>query len=172
MRIRISRWLLVAAVGLLVPAGARAQTSVQLAIVSGGGASQRPDGGTVGLSIGQAVAGTNASGFFGFRYLADRATRTSADAPVEVPDQLQLHQNYPNPFNPRTTVRFDLPAPGPVRIDVFDALGRRVRTALDATLPAGRHDAVLEADRLPSGMYVYRLEAAGRSLTRRMVVLK
>lgn len=79
---------------------------------------------------------------------------------------LMLEQNAPNPFNPLTTIRFDLPGGGPVRLSVYDVAGRLIRTLVDTVLPAGNHQAVWDgrdgAGRgVGSGSYLARLEAGG-----------
>ena len=91
---------------------------------------------------------------------------------TEVPGRYTLAQNYPNPFNPETRIGFDLPVSGEVRLAVFDVLGREVAVLVDERLPAGRYEAVFAADDLPSGVYVYQLEAGGRMLTHTMLLLK
>lgn len=107
------------------------------------------------------------------------ARRVGVDGPGDlVPDRPALAGNVPNPFNPRTTIRFALPAAGPARLVVFDPAGRAIRTLHDGVLegPAwhelpwdGRADG---GQPVASGVYFYRLEAAGESLTRRMLLLK
>lgn len=94
------------------------------------------------------------------------------DGASEVPDRLALHQNYPNPFNPSTLIAFDLPQAGLVRLQVYDLLGRRVHTLVDAPLSAGSHKAVFDASRLSSGVYVYRLQAGEMVLSRQMMLVK
>lgn len=59
-----------------------------------------------------------------------------------------------------------------VRIVVYDILGRRVATLVDAEQPAGRHRAVFDASRVASGVYVYRLEVGGTLFSNRMVVVR
>lgn len=88
-----------------------------------------------------------------------------------------LHPNYPNPFNPETSVRFDLPQAGPVRVRVYDVAGRLVRDLLRQTLPAGAHvlawDGRDDAGRpVASGLYHCRLEAAGAVRSRKMLLLR
>jgi hypothetical protein len=88
-----------------------------------------------------------------------------------------LEQNYPNPFNPTTHIRFSMPAPGPFRLTVHDAAGRRVRTLRDGVAPAGWHDARWDGRddagrRVASGVYFYRLEAPGGTQARKMLLLK
>lgn len=102
-------------------------------------------------------------------------TRSAVDAP-EHPAAL-LEQNRPNPFNPSTTIRFALTGPAHARLAVHDVLGRRLATLVDELLPAGAREYRWrgvddQARAMPSGMYFYRLEAAGTVQTRRMVLLR
>ncbi|MBO6573951.1 MAG: DUF11 domain-containing protein [Rhodothermales bacterium] len=88
------------------------------------------------------------------------------------PDSYELKQNYPNPFNPHTRIEFGLPEDGPVRLEVFDMLGRSVGLLANGFMTAGRHDVPFDASRLASGVYLYRLQAANRTLVRHMTVLR
>jgi hypothetical protein len=88
-----------------------------------------------------------------------------------------LHQNTPNPFNPRTTIRFDLPAAGPVRLSVYDLTGRLVKVLVEGEIPAGSHEAVWDGRDasgrgMASGNYFARLEAGGRLQTVRMSLVR
>jgi hypothetical protein len=85
--------------------------------------------------------------------------------------------NYPNPFNPSTTIRYTLPAAGRVQLVLYNALGRRVRTLVDAEESAGMHtswwDGRDEQGReVASGVYVYRLQSGAEQFTQRMLLLK
>ena len=66
--------------------------------------------------------------------------------------------------------RYELTETGPVRIDLYDLLGRRVQTLLDGERPAGRHERAIDASSLPSGVYFYRLTAGDQVRTQRLVV--
>ncbi|MEM1096990.1 MAG: T9SS type A sorting domain-containing protein, partial [Bacteroidota bacterium] len=82
-----------------------------------------------------------------------------------------LRQNYPEPFSQQTIIRYEVIDTVPVQLNVYDLLGRRVRTLVDGMQEAGVYDVVFEAGDLPTGTYFYRLEAAGYvSITRRMVL--
>ena len=70
------------------------------------------------------------------------------------------------------TVAFRLARAGTVRVGVFDLRGREVAVLVDATQPAGRHTARLDATGWASGLYLYRLDAAGQRQTRRMMLVK
>jgi hypothetical protein len=111
-----------------------------------------------------------------------RNGRHGFDAPTPVtgalpPSRLLLGQNYPNPFNPTTTIAFEVPAAGRASLVVYDVTGARVRTLVDGTIRAGRHDVKWDGRNesqqpVGSGVYFYRLATTGKSLTRKMVLLK
>jgi hypothetical protein len=83
-----------------------------------------------------------------------------------------LQQNYPNPFNPSTTITVDMEKSGTVRLSVHNLVGEAVTVLHDGFLAAGAHRFRLRADGLPSGVYTYRLEMEGTSVTRRMLLLR
>jgi hypothetical protein len=95
-----------------------------------------------------------------------------ADGPEVVPLDFALHQNFPNPFNPTTTISFDIPNRGRVRLKVYDALGREVDTVLDELRQPGKHNVQFDAKGLASGVYFYRLVLEGRSISKRMLLVK
>jgi hypothetical protein len=90
----------------------------------------------------------------------------------ERPSKTELLPNYPNPFNPVTSVPFTLSEPGPAKIEIFDAIGRKVASVTYNTRPAGSYTYQFDASALSSGMYMYRLSANGVVQTRKMLLLK
>lgn len=82
--------------------------------------------------------------------------------PVGVPEKTSLQQNYPNPFNPETVVGFGLAESGQVRLEVFNALGQRVKILVAGELAAGQHSARFDGAHLPSGTYFYRLTTSSQ----------
>lgn len=122
------------------------------------------------------VRGATASGEVGpwsapFRF-ATRAISLAAEEETTVPDGFTLDQNYPNPFNPQTTIAFGVRHAGHVRLAVYDLLGREVARLVDESLSAGRHEVTFNAAGLPTGLYVYRIEAGRHTQSRRMVLVK
>ncbi len=96
---------------------------------------------------------------------------------VALPNTIELAQNYPNPFNSTTEIRYALPAPGHVSLDVFDLLGRHVATLVDGVQTAGRHTASFSTAGengldLTSGVYFYRLTTPQGEAVRKMIFLK
>lgn len=105
------------------------------------------------------------------------ARPVATEAAPELPQAFTLHQNHPNPFNPSTEITFDVNRPGPLRLTVFDLLGRRIRTLADGVFTPGRHtvrwDGRTDAGSpAPSGVYLYRLEGDGQTAGRLMTLLK
>ncbi len=102
---------------------------------------------------------------------------------VSVPDQgetaspARLIGAWPNPFNPWTSIAFDLPHAEAVRLEIFDADGRRVATLVDGTLNAGRHEITWQGrsdagEELASGVYLMKLSVSGESESGKLVLLR
>ena len=92
-------------------------------------------------------------------------------------DQFRLYPNYPNPFNPSTTIRFNLPKAMHVRLSIYNLLGQEIVVLVDEKLSAGLHDLRWEGrDKqdaiVPSGVYVYRLEAGSYRGIGKLLFLK
>jgi hypothetical protein len=105
---------------------------------------------------------------------------SQADDERQLPRTVALYQNNPNPFDglgTETHIRFDLPRASDVRLQIFDASGRLVRTLIKGALPAGRHTFPWNgrdgrAHPVASGIYFYVLEAAHGEHSKRMLILK
>ncbi|MFQ3599291.1 MAG: reprolysin-like metallopeptidase [Chloroherpetonaceae bacterium] len=80
-------------------------------------------------------------------------------ASLERPREYSLEQNYPNPFNPSTMIRYQLSANSAVKLEVFDMVGRRVASLVNAKQSVGRYEVNFNATNLASGVYFYRLQA-------------
>ncbi|OGJ88281.1 MAG: hypothetical protein A2268_05205 [Candidatus Raymondbacteria bacterium RifOxyA12_full_50_37] len=101
-----------------------------------------------------------------------------------LPKVFALHANLPNPFNPSTTIQYDLPENCVVELTVFNAQGRLVRRLVTRAMPAGYHRVEWDGraqdnTAQPSGVYFYRIRAAGvgdnrtlYSLTKKMVMVQ
>jgi hypothetical protein len=96
---------------------------------------------------------------------------------TRIPKRFKLAQNDPNPFSPITEIRYDLPKPCHVRLEIYDVTGRRAITLLDGHREAGTHSAMWNGKdengfQLSGGVYFYRLEAGGFTEHRKMVMLR
>jgi hypothetical protein len=79
----------------------------------------------------------------------------------EVPREYVLELNYPNPFNPTTAIRYQLPVNSAVSLKIYDMLGRVVQTLVDGPQEAGYKRIEWDAGNFSSGVYFYRIDAAG-----------
>ncbi|MEM6646462.1 MAG: BspA family leucine-rich repeat surface protein, partial [Bacteroidota bacterium] len=103
-----------------------------------------------------------------------RGTFVAAEDEAALPGELSLAGSYPNPFTSTTRIRYGLPTPGHVRLVVYDALGREVARLAEGAQRAGWHEVEWApvVGRLPSGVYVYRVEHERRQVTRTMLLVK
>ena len=83
-----------------------------------------------------------------------------------------LENNYPDPFNPSTTIGYRLPVRSQVTLMIYDMLGRPVATLVNNQQNAGTYSITFNADRLASGSYFYRLQAASFTETKKLTVIK
>ena len=97
---------------------------------------------------------------------------TSTSSEKELPSAISLNQNYPNPFNPQTTITYQIDSPQHVRLDVFNTQGQRIQTLVDGMQAVGEYSIRFEAGGLPSGLYVYRLQATGETRVRKMMLVR
>jgi len=88
------------------------------------------------------------------------------------PAAFELDQNYPNPFNPSTEIRFALPEDARVVLTLYNSLGQEIQRLLDADAPAGNHTVKLDASRLSSGTYFYRIQAGSYTAMKKMMLIK
>jgi hypothetical protein len=89
-----------------------------------------------------------------------------------IPISYGLYQNYPNPFNPSTVIRFDLPEAQVVSVKVFNVLGQEVMTVASGLHEAGEHSVTADFSNLPTGMYIYRMNAGKFSDVKKLLVVK
>jgi hypothetical protein len=91
---------------------------------------------------------------------------------IKSPASFMLHQNYPNPFNPSTTIIFDLPKASEATLKIFNIIGEEMATLVSDRLSAGSYSYEWDAHNLPSGVYLYRLEAEGFIQTKKMILIR
>ena len=102
---------------------------------------------------------------------ADRVLTLSYEEPI-LPKQFALQQNYPNPFNPSTKIQYELPVSGFVSIKVYNILGNEVETVVNGIQDAGYHTAVFDASRLPSGVYIYKMQTEKFTSVKKMMLMR
>jgi hypothetical protein len=99
----------------------------------------------------------------------------------EPPMAFTLGQNYPNPFsplgrgtfgNPSTTISYSIPVDGKVILKVYDVLGREQAELVNGHRSAGDHETTFVAGNLPSGVYLYRIQAGPFTATKKCLLMK
>ncbi len=98
-------------------------------------------------------------------------------ADVGLPTEYALRQNYPNPFNPTTTISYDLPKSGNVKLEIFNILGQNIRMLVDNLQDAGSYQIFWDGlddtgARTASGIYFYKLSTEGYTDSRKMLLIK
>ncbi len=107
------------------------------------------------------------------RYHRDGVYAVQLDELTSVaPTQFALFQNYPNPFNPSTTISYSLPKPARVSLRVFNTLGQEVASLMNGEKEAGTYQVTWNAASMPSGVYIYRLEAGEFVESKKLTLLK
>ncbi|MCS7053230.1 MAG: T9SS type A sorting domain-containing protein [Ignavibacterium sp.] len=86
--------------------------------------------------------------------------------------EFYLAQNYPNPFNPITKIRFGISENTIVKLVVYNLLGEVVTTLINQPMVFGNYEVEFDAGGLPTGMYIYKLEAGGNSIAKKMILMK
>ncbi len=105
------------------------------------------------------------------------ATAVEDNAKEVIPVKYQLSQNYPNPFNPETVISYSLPNPGVVKVEIYDILGKKVKTLVNEFKNAGKYDVRWNGRNeygsgVPSGIYFYRLQTGDFVQTMKMTLLR
>lgn len=88
------------------------------------------------------------------------------------PVDYTLYSNYPNPFNPSTTIKFAVPEGSDIKLSVFNTNGEEVGVVTSGYFDAGTHKVEFNANNLPSGIYFAVLNAGGKILRQKMILLK
>jgi len=107
-----------------------------------------------------------------FRYESDGVVVGRAVGVALLPTTLRISSIYPNPFNGQTTISFGIDRAVPTSLVAYDLNGREAARIFDGVPRTGYHTATWNADRLPSGIYMLRLESAGRARVAKVALIK
>jgi hypothetical protein len=102
---------------------------------------------------------------------------TAVKDETQLPTSYKLLQNYPNPFNPSTTISYEIPRIGKVKLLVYDILGRKISTLVDKVQQSGTYKVVWNGKNsfgqaVASGIYFYQLQSEGFINVKKMILLK
>jgi len=90
----------------------------------------------------------------------------------EIPKDFILYDNYPNPFNPTTTIRYGIPHPCYVRLNIYNLLGQKVSSLVNKKQREGTYEVLWNALGFPSGIYFYQIQAGTWQKIKRMILIK
>jgi hypothetical protein len=124
---------------------------------------------------GTALSGTHAENNTAVMYLKVPLSALTVDVGeggTTVPSAFTLGQNYPNPFNPSTLITYSVPKASFVSIKVYTLLGEEVATLVNENRQPGSYQATFSAGTLPSGVYIYQLNAGSYTESRKMLLMK
>ena len=112
-----------------------------------------------------------------YRLIVTGAIPTAIDEAADVPEAFMLAQNYPNPFNPETQIVYALPERAPVRLEIFNVQGQKIRTLAGGEHPPGTYAVTWDGNLdsgvpATSGVYVYRLQAGPYAQLKTLVLLR
>ena len=179
---RPGTWLAALALAAALPRVAHADYALQAWLAAAAGAAPVAAGAySLDFALGQPLAGPVSIGPYtlnaGFWAAASPGVLAAPPLGEGAPKRLELYPPAPNPSASVTAIRYDLPAAAPVRLDVLDVDGRRVRALESGGRGAGRHVVIWngsdDAGRpLASGLYMVRLDAGETRLARRIVHLR
>jgi hypothetical protein len=101
----------------------------------------------------------------------------ASEQEAAIPTVYALEQNYPNPFNPSTQIRYNLPEESYVNINIYDLMGRNIKSLVNTQQDAGYRIIQWNAtddlgQPVSAGMYIYTIQAGEFRQTRKMVLLK
>jgi photosystem II stability/assembly factor-like uncharacterized protein len=115
------------------------------------------------------VAGTHGRSLFEIDLSGVTGVNQGTDLIV---NNFKLYQNYPNPFNPATTISFSVPVKSELVLKVFNFLGEEVAQLVNEEKEAGQHSVEFDAKLLPSGVYLYKIQAGNFTETKKMILMK
>jgi hypothetical protein len=142
-----------------------------------------------GLSVSQAdpifdLDGDGTIGFLDFFMFAENFGKEAraklialAQEYIGLPAMFRLEQNYPNPFNNSTTIRYHITEPSPVRLEIYDLAGQKIKTLLDGHRETGSYEVTWDATddedwTVSNGLYIVWLQAGERAEVKKMMFMK
>lgn len=105
------------------------------------------------------------------KYIYENPT-VIAQTTESIPSSFSLNQNYPNPFNPRTTISYSIPVQGFVKLAVYNILGEEIAILVNNDQKAGKYEVDFNSAGFTSGVYLYRIETANFTSSKKFIIIK
>jgi photosystem II stability/assembly factor-like uncharacterized protein len=120
---------------------------------------------------GRFLIGSNIPGIY---ILNLNLTNVEESASIDFSNNFVLYQNFPNPFNPSTVIKFILIESTNAKLEIFDILGRKIKTLLNSYLQKGLHSTMWDGRNdkgklMPNGVYIYRLTTDKLNESKKMI---
>jgi len=152
------------------------QYQISHSVFINGGGQIADENTTIRFSLGQPISGITGNDIyacrFGFWHNFNYITSINEPDENSLPGQFELYQNYPNPFNPQTNIYFTLPKSVPVKIEIFNILGQKIKVLTNKNYPGGFHKIVFNGANFGSGIYFLYADFGGHIFTKKMSLLK
>ena len=153
-----------------------AQSYLKSSVFSNGGVHLSNETYTLNATVGQPavgiISGNPYRNHVGFWYIDDQFMTSTGAGFKQTPLNFELLQNYPNPFNTVTHIRYILPEPAYVHLEVLNLLGQSIITLVNSKMPDGTHDIRFSAKDLAAGYYLYSIHANEFHEIKRMIIIK
>lgn len=104
--------------------------------------------------------------------LYELASATNISIPKLELNGISLNQNYPNPFNTETVISWYSSKNGKTKLELFDMMGKQVKTLVDTYKNPGNHQLNFNSENLLPGVYYYQLQIDNERSSKRMILLK
>ena len=152
-----------------------AQFLIKNSVFGNGGIKVSNAGNTMVGTLGQPIIGVSQNssnvGYMGYWYSL-RIYVGIEDTDELLPKKFELFHNYPNPFNPVTKIKYAIPQPAHVRLEIYNVLGQRISTLVNENKSPGFYTVDFDASSLASGFYIYRILANDFHAVKKMLVTK
>ena len=102
---------------------------------------------------------------------SDNSTKAAPTSLSALPTEYTM-ANYPNPFNPATVIKYTMPEAGQIILKVYNMIGQEVRTLVDGMQSAGVHTVNFNANGLPTGIYIARIQAGAKVMSLKLQLVK
>lgn len=91
---------------------------------------------------------------------------------LNLPGRFALSQNYPNPFNPRTKIKFAIPEESFVKLSIFNTVGELITILVSQQMKPGFYEYEYDGSKIPSGVYLYKINVGEYVDAKKMILLK
>jgi len=168
-----------------------AQYNINRKVLANGGAETQNSSYKLNGTVGQSLIGFGSNSVqqnnSGFWYQVNSLITAVELTTDNLPNEFRLYQNYPNPFNPSTTIKYQIPVQVRnyknavtlsgveellVTLKIYNILGKEIASLVNKQQKPGIYEVKFNAEKLSSGMYIYRIQTNGFIQCKKLMLLK